>query len=435
MARFHEDREVLLPHSKSGWRAYLVALPVVAAVVAVVLLGVAGSWSAPEDTARPSAFEHLAMASSSPFASPTQPTPTPQPTPYVLPEFLTIEVNPADRIAYDVPSDTYPIDADGETFLFSTNDTSLFVLTPSRSPIRVATPRPCGQIEQAAISGMQVIYSEIVPYGYYGDARYGCPANFEDTVDWYVSIVGTTGGSRVIDSGNYSIAADAGVADAGPADAAPRVAITDLTYAFSRPNPTGESAAVEVHRLADDKRLFNSASLLTPVQVRLGGDQLVAVSPGPAWADRPDGALSVLTTTDWATPMQVVSHTSGLFALSRDGKRLAFAGCNGDAQCGTLEAIDPGVHWGLGLDSPATSLSIDSGAASMFQATAWISATDGASSVHLIVGSSDNRIALSGLETPLWVHIQADVLLCLTITSNGRVQLMRLDLNQVLPVV
>jgi hypothetical protein len=54
VAQFHEDRETRLHHRRSGRRSYLVAVPVVAAVAMVAILGAMGPRPAPAQTGHPS---------------------------------------------------------------------------------------------------------------------------------------------------------------------------------------------------------------------------------------------------------------------------------------------------------------------------------------------------------------------------------------------
>jgi hypothetical protein len=324
-----------------------------------------------------------------------------------------------------MPPDANPFDSDGGNLLFGTSDTSLYLFTPLQSTVLVADHRPCGQIKQAAIAGMRIIYSEIVPSGYQGDGSSGCP-NFDESVDWHVSIRDIGQGSREVASGTYSISPGA-----GPADAAPAVAIGEVAYGFSRPDWSGTSSVVEVHLLNDDGELFQSDPFHLPVQLQLGDGRLVVAS-GPATADVQDGLLSVWSTTDWSRPLDPIGLTSGVVALSRDGQRLSFASC-GKSDCNSLETLEPGGGWEMGLSSPASSISIDSGGASLLQATTWIStAANGTPSVRVVTGPGDHPIALAGLETPVWVHIQADVVTCLSLTSVGTLQLMQFNLRSVL---
>lgn len=273
---------------------------------------------------------------------------------------------------------------------------------------------------------VNVIYSEIVPAGYSGDGSAGCP-NFGDTVDWYVSITDFTGLTHQVASGTYAVPPGA-----GPASATPSVAITDVTYGFSRPDWTGESGLVEVHFLAGDTLVFRSEALILPAQVNLSYGRLVVVSSGPAAANRVDGPLSVWSTTDWSLPLDAIGLTSGAVALSRDGQSLAFAGCD-KVGCNSLETFAPGVHWGIQLPIPATFVSVDSGPNSRFNATAWISsAPDGTPYIGIESALGGKEIALVGMDQPIWTCVQDDALLWLSLGPDGSAHLSRLDLQSVL---
>jgi hypothetical protein len=416
-----DDREARLDRGRSGWRAYLVALPVVAAVAAVAFLGVIGPKGTPTGTTRPSAH----------------PTPTPHwtaaptPSPIDVPGLSTIQVSDTNTVTAALPPDTLPLDADGDNFLYASAG-GLYALASNQTPltpIQVATARPCGLIETASLSGTDVIYSEVVPPGYSGDGSADCPG-FGDAVDWYVSITDFVGATRQIASGRY---ADPQIE---PAIAAPDVAIANGTYAFSRPDPSGTAAVVEVHRLVDDTRQYKSVALAVTVEVRLGDGRLVVVSPGPAPRDSLDDMLLVWSTTDWSHSLDPAGLAFGAVALSRDGRRLVFAGCEQDGdkrKCDSLETFEPDVHRSRQLPMPATFLSVDSGPNSHLLATAWISSGAGGRP-YIGVDSTlnDKGIALVGMDEPMWVSVHDDALLWLSLAPDGSATLNRLDLLSVI---
>lgn len=152
LAGLLEDREARLHHGRSGRQGYLVALPVVAAVVAVALLGMLGSKVAPEGKVRPSASGALAIAPGSPSPAHTLRADDPAPSPFDIPGFSTIRVNIGDTVTEGLPPDTLPLDADGGNFLYATGD-NLFVLTSTQTTVSVGAARSCGHIERAAMSG------------------------------------------------------------------------------------------------------------------------------------------------------------------------------------------------------------------------------------------------------------------------------------------
>ena len=421
IVEFRDDREARLDHGRSGWRAYLVALPVVAAVAAVAFLGVTGPKGTSTGTARSSAH--------------STPTPywvaAPTPSPIDIPDLSTIQVSDTNTFTAALPPDALPLDADGDNFLYASAG-GLYVVSSNQTPlttIQVATALPCGQFEKASLSGTDVIYSELVPAGYSGDGSEGCPG-FGDAVDWYVSITDFRGVSRQVNGGTY---VDPQI---GAATAAPDVAIANGLYAFSRPDRFGKSAVVEVHRLVDDSQQYESVALALPVHVRLGEGRLVVVSSGPAPADSLFGTTSVWSTEDWAQPLGAVGLAFGPVALSRDGRRLVFAGCERDgdkSKCDSLETLAPGIHWARQLPTPATFVSLDSASDSRLNATAWISSTlDDRPYIGVDTALGDKGIALVGINQPTWVGIHDDALLWLSLAPDGSATLARLDLLSVI---
>lgn len=431
LAHFQEDREARLHHRKSDRRTYLVALPVVAAVVGVALLGVLGSKVAPDDKDRPAASAAIAVASGSPSPAHTLQSDNAAPSLIDIPGLTSMPASKGDALTEDLPPDTLPLDADGGNFLYGSGP-NLFVVTAARTTVSVGQAHSCGQIERAAISGLNVIYSEIVPAGYSGDGSSGCPPLVGvDALDWYVSVADFTGLTHLIAKGTYAVPPGA-----GPASAAPSVAITDVTYGYSRPDWTGKSGMVEVHALADDSLVFRSEALALPVEAYLSVGRLVVVSSGPLAANNPDVPVSVWSTTEWSRPLDAVGLTAGAVALSRDGQRLAFAGCNkvGDGlECTSLDTFAPDVHWSQQLPTAAAYVSVDSGSNSRFKATAWISsAPDGTPYIGVATDVVDNRVALTGPDRPMWICIQDDTLIWLSLTPDGSTSLTRLDLQSVL---
>ena len=422
IVEFRDDREARLYHGRSGWRAYLVALPVVAAIAGVAFLGVTGPKGTPSDTARPSAR--------------STPTPlwtaAPTPGPIDVPGLSTIQVSDSETVTAALPPDTLPLDADGGNFLYATAG-RLYVLawgqTP-QTPIQVATARPCAQIDKASLSGTDVIYSQIVPAGDAPGGRGTCPS-LADAVNWYVSITNFSGVGRLVASGT-----SAGQPPDGVAASTPDVAIADAMYAFSRTDSSGTSTVVEVHRLIDDSLQYKSVALALPVQVRLGDGRLVVVSPGPAPVDGLAGTTSVLSTDDWTQPLVPFGLTAGPAALSRDGRRLAFSSCEPDGdklKCDLLETFAPGIHWGIQLPIAATFVCAGSGPESDLAAVAWTSyAAGGSPYIGVDSALGDKGVALVGMDQPMWISLQGDALLWLSLAPDGSAALHRLDLLSVI---
>jgi hypothetical protein len=427
IADFHEDREARLHHRRSGRKAYVVAFPMVAALIAVALLGVAGSRLAPTGKAQASGSPGTALASAS--ASPTGRASWPlasSATPVEVFGLSNLRVNVDQMVGYDMPTDTLPLDADGDKFLY-TSGPDLFVLALKQNTFQVASARPCGQIEQAALSGAEVIFSEMVPHGYSGDGSEGCPT-YEDAVDWYVHLYDyTTGLGLDIASGTSQVPPGA-----GPAQAVPSVAITASTYAFSRPDPTGKTAVVEVRTVAGGELAFQSEPVFTPVQVHLGVSRLAVVAPGFASNQDPQSWYSLMVTQDFSGPLQFVGLTSGIVSLSRDGRRVAYAGCVDGAQCLTVKTLEGDAQSSRAISTPATSVSADS-AMSSLHATVWITATpDGTPYLGLATTQKLDGMALTGFDTPMWARVQDDMLLVLSTTSSGIVRLTQVHLPEVL---
>ena len=415
---FRDDREARLDHGRSGWRAYLVALPVVAAVAVVAFLGVTGPKGTPSDAAWPSAH-----------STPTSHwTAAPTPGPIDIPGLSTMQVSDSDMVTAALPPDTLPLDADGGNFLYATAG-RLYVLASNQTPltpIQLATARPCGQIEKGSLSGTDVIYSEIVPAGYSGDGSEGCPG-FGGTVDWDVSITDFVGVTHQIASGTYAFPASI-----GPAAPVPDVAIANGTYGFSRPDGSGKSAVVEIRRLADDAVQYKSVALTLPLQLRLGDRRLVVVSSGPAPRDGLDDMLLVWSTTDWSHSLDPAGLAFGPVAVSRDGRRLVFAGCEQDGdkrKCDSLETFEPDGHRSKQLPTPATFVSVDSGSNSRLNATAWISsAFDGRPYIGVESALGDKPMALAVAQTPVWASINDDTVVWLSLADGGGAYLNRMDL-------
>jgi hypothetical protein len=299
IANFQEDMEARVCRRRSGRRGYFVALPAVAAIVAVALLGMVGSRLSSAGNAHPSGSPEAALISASPTGPALRPPP-PGPTPGPVLRLSNIWVDQNQTIEYDLPMDALPLDADGRNFLY-TSGRDLFVLAPKQNTFHVATAPVCGQIEQAAISGNEVIYSEMVPAGYAGDGSEGCP-NFGDAVDWRVSIVDFAGGtSHEVAKGTSAVPPGA-----GPAGAVPSVAITEFTYSFSRPDWSGKAASVEVRTLAGDELVPQSDPLLTPVQVHLGNSRLSVVSPGFSADQNQPSSYTLMATRNWSVPLQSI---------------------------------------------------------------------------------------------------------------------------------
>lgn len=427
IADFQEDREARLRHGRSGRRAYFVALPVIAAVVAVALLGMIGSRIAPGGKIRPSVSAELAVGSISPSPAHTLQWDNAAPSRIDIPGLTSLPSNASQVVPFDMPPDTLPFDSDSGNFLYGA-DQGLFVMTAKQTPFQVGTARPCGEIRQAAISGGRVIYSEMVPAGYRGDGNAGCPT-FGLTVDWFVSIADFSGVAHQVANGNVAVTNENMAATPGavPAEYVPSVAITDTTYGFSRPDKSGTSAVVEVHLLGDDSPIFHSDPFQIPVQLLLGDGRLVVVATGPV-VDDAAAPQSVWSTTNWQ-PFGTVGHATGAVALSRDGRRLAFTSCS-KVGCPSVETIAPDLHWGMALPVAATFVSVDSGPNSELEATAWISSTpDGTAYIGVSSALGDNNIALVGLDQPTWICVQDDTLLWLSLGQEGSVRLNRMDLR------
>ncbi|HEX7490810.1 MAG TPA: hypothetical protein VF337_03795 [Candidatus Limnocylindrales bacterium] len=258
-------------------------------------------------------------------------------------------MGPSNAVPFDMAPDILPFDSEGGDFLYG-SDQRLFVLTGTQTTLQVGTARPCGQIENAAISGVAVIYSEIVAAGYSGDGNADCP-NFGDAVDWYVSITDFNGTVRQVARGTYAVPPGSDTASA-----APDVAIAAGAYGFSRPDKGGKSAVVEVHLLDDDTQIFHSDPFHLPVQILRGAERLVIIGPGPVAVGDSNDTLSIWSATDWQ-PLEAIGLTSGAVALSPDGQTLAFAGCLSPTQCTFLNMLSTNGDSGISLPATATSVS------------------------------------------------------------------------------
>ena len=419
VAEFHEDREMRLRHRRSGWLPCLVAVPVVVAVAAVAILGALGPKTGPSRTNQPtpSGTAALGKVSPSPQAMWTPP-PGPSPTSNIA-GLANRSVDQSKVTSHNIGAGVLPMDADGDTFVYlSGPDLFLTNTIKSVDPIQLSPSAPCTQVVQAAISGVDVIYSRIDVNP--EDSAGGCDAG--TTLHWEVDIVDwSTLKTRLVASGSCVDG------EAGPVSEAPRVAISENAYAFSRTGSDGGSSAVEVHSLADDGRFFSSGTLSLPMQINVTNNRLIVVAPA---ADSQD--LAILSTDNWSTQLAVVGVTTGPVSLSRDGTRLAYENCSQDTCAPTLW-IDGVDLTPMQLPSEASWISVDSITSSTLQSVAWLpilGADDQSPYIGLIcAGRSPMALTgITGIVNTGWVHVQDDILMWLSNAPDGNATLYSLDL-------
>lgn len=210
----------------------------------------------------------------------------------------------------------------------------------------------------------------------------------------------------------------------------PVVDISDDGYAFARPDSQGETAVVEVHSIVDDRLLFASEQLPAPLQIHLADNRLVIETLG----DKTSTRGTVLSTGTWASPLQLDDTADGPVSLGRDGTHLAYAAC--DLAGGCTLAIQGNGSRKVQIPDAPLSISIDGGAKESLGCVAWIAyAISGEEQQYLALScaASQGPTALLGTDPPIWVHLQDDVLIWFSYSSDGTATLSRLDLSTAFP--
>lgn len=429
-----DDLDTALRPGRPSPRPYLLAASLIVVLGGVVVLGIAGPHTTPYRPA-PATSAGATSLALRPSASPT-PEPTPDssyvPGPFATPDLTPVDgltnlnVDAASVASLVLGSNVVPMSAYRANLLYKSGD-NLFLANPTTSSTSqwIASVGHCGRITQAAMNASLVIFAQVAPTGSPQDAAAACP-KWGPVAAWNVTIADVfSHETNQIASGTIVSSVAAWAQDVGP-----RVAIADGAYAFSRPDPASGLAVVEVRSWPEDLVLFRSDPLPGLTQLLLGDNRLVVVEDPTSYAgyDSPGGQQAVLSTGDWAEPLAWVGYSNGIVSLSRDGDRLAFASCDSGSKCQTIRLFGGTSPQEVTLPLGAGSVAVDSGD---LDTVAWSSQTtpdDPTSYVGFRNARWPMSVALIGIAPPRWIYIQTDILMMVSVSAQGVLQLSELDL-------